>query len=170
MLAMMFIGLVATLSVAMFSMGTLGVQSASNLSNATAARSAAESGLRWQAYRLLTMPRPIVSEGKITKSVAITKVWPGLRTNIKSDYAELTKSAEKSFHQEGTDSVFVEGVLVSCPWISSKEIALDDSDARFRIKMWFIAREDPKPQLLRVMSMGYSGPTGRRDALGDDRF
>jgi hypothetical protein len=140
----MFIALTATLAVAMFSMGALGVQSSNNLADATTARATAESGLRWQAYRLLTMTRPIVSAGKITKTVAVNEVWPSLKTNIKTDYNLLTKTAEKGFYQEGTENLVIDGVATACLWITSKEIALDDSTARFQVKMWFIPRNDPK--------------------------
>ena len=50
-MAMMFLVLFTTLTLAMYGMSTANVQSASNLSDVVRAQGAAESGLRWIAMR-----------------------------------------------------------------------------------------------------------------------
>ena len=57
-MAMVFLTLFGTLSVAMISLSTLNAQSAGNLADVERARSIAEAGLRWQAFRFKAMPRP----------------------------------------------------------------------------------------------------------------
>jgi len=68
-LAMLFLVIFVTLSLAMLSMATGNTQSASNLSDVARAQDAAESGLRWMEYRFQKMDRPKRTEGNITAAV-----------------------------------------------------------------------------------------------------
>src|SRR5450432_2538293 len=80
-LAMMFLALMTTLTLAMFSMTTSNVQSAANLADVTMAQSVAETGVRWMSYRFIHMARPKTTTGNITSTVAAT-LWPTLRQVI----------------------------------------------------------------------------------------
>jgi Tfp pilus assembly protein PilX len=86
-LAMLFLVLMTTLCVAMFSSATLNIQSAANLTDLDRARAAAESGMRWQQYRIEQL-RPRSTVGNLTASDA-TSLWSELRTAILNDYAAL---------------------------------------------------------------------------------
>lgn len=86
-LAMLFLVLMTTLSVAMFGTTTLNVQTAANLSDLDRARAAAESGLRWQEYRLDAL-RPRSSVGSLTASDA-DALWSQLRTALINDFNSL---------------------------------------------------------------------------------
>jgi hypothetical protein len=86
-LAMLFLVLMTTLSVAMFSATTLNVQTAANLSDLDRARAAAESGLRWQELRLDQL-RPRSSVGSLTASDA-NALWSQLRTALINDFNSL---------------------------------------------------------------------------------
>lgn len=118
-MAMLFLVILTTLSVAMFSLATTNLQSASNLSDAERSRAAAESGLRWMSYRFMRMSRPKTTVGNITPSVA-SNLWPQIVTSITNDLATLTNTAERTV-------TVADGVLESSP------ISLDGSDARFTI-------------------------------------
>ena len=93
-LAMLFLMLMSTLAIAMVGMSTSNVQSASNLANAARARAAAESGLRWQAYRFQRMVRPRTLAGVIDADVA-NSLWPDVKTAVKNDYATLLAAADR---------------------------------------------------------------------------
>lgn len=86
-LAMLFLVLMTTLSVAMFSTTTLNVQTSANLSDLDRARAAAESGLRWQEYRLHQL-RPRSSVGSLTAADA-EALWSELRASLVNDFNSL---------------------------------------------------------------------------------
>src|SRR6476661_1845 len=58
LLAMLFLILITTLTLAMFHVAAGNVQTSANYSDLTRAQQAAESGLRWTAYRFASMSRP----------------------------------------------------------------------------------------------------------------
>jgi hypothetical protein len=87
-LAMMYLTLLATLSLAMYVMATLNTQTAENYSDADKARASAESGLRWIQYRFCKMARPKTLVGKITPDVA-NNLWPSIRTSVTTDLNTL---------------------------------------------------------------------------------
>ena len=93
-LAMLFLVILGSLSVAMYAMATTNVQAARNFSDGDRARATAESGLRWTAWRFNRMQRPKTRIGNITAEVA-EGLWPTLRTSIANDYATLTNAAER---------------------------------------------------------------------------
>lgn len=86
-LAMLFLVLMTTLSVAMFSTATLNVQTSANLSDLDRARAAAESGLRWNEFRL-NLLRPSTAVGSLTASDA-DALWSQLRTSLVNDLNAL---------------------------------------------------------------------------------
>ena len=90
-LAMMFLMLMTTLTLAMYAMSSSNVQSASNLADVTRAQGAAEAGVRWMAYRFAHMARPKTTVGNITQTVA-NSLWPSIQTAIVDD---ITTSANK---------------------------------------------------------------------------
>ncbi len=93
-LAMLFLVLLGTLSLAMYTLATVNVQSAMNLSDVSKARSAAESGLRWMSWRFTRMARPRTAIGSITAAVA-ESLWPSIRSSIQSDLASMLTAAER---------------------------------------------------------------------------
>ena len=62
-LAMMFLTMATTLGLAMYAASTTTTASAANLLEADRARGAAESGLRWAAWRFVKMTRPHTTTG-----------------------------------------------------------------------------------------------------------
>mgnify|MGYP005843125179 CR=1 FL=1 len=148
-LAMMFLTMFVTLSLAMYTSATLNVQSAQNLSDVDRARAAAESGLRWMQYRFVKMSRPKTTVGNIDATAA-ANLWPALTTAIQNDFASLLTTTERA-------------VTVSGNTVTSANIALDDSSSRFRltIQQHPLDLSDPLDQrYVRVTSTGiYRGAT-----------
>lgn len=93
-LALLFIAIFATLAVAMISASSLNVQSSRNLSDVERARSLAESGLRWQAYRFKVMARPKTLAGTIDAATA-TALWPAIKTALITDYSTLSSASDR---------------------------------------------------------------------------
>ena len=120
-MAMMFLVLLTTLGLAMFYLSTLNTQAARSLADAAKARAAAESGMRWIAYRFAHMNRPKTSTGQITASVA-AGLWPSITNAVSNDLATLTNSSERPVALSG-------GVLTTAP------IAVDETQARFTVTM-----------------------------------
>lgn len=148
-LAMVFLTLFATLSVAMVSLSTLNAQSAGNLANVERARSVAEAGLRWQAYRLRAMPRPKTTAGNITEQVA-NALWPDIKAAIKTDYATMSIIQERA---APVDS----GTLLTCP-----VIALDSARTQtFQITI----EKAVDPRNLIVTSTGTFGGSTRKVSM-----
>src|SRR3954462_12533648 len=69
-LAMIYLMLFGTLTLAMFSMATLNAKSSTNFNEVDRARAAAESGLHWIQYRFVKMARPKSTVGDVTATVA----------------------------------------------------------------------------------------------------
>src|SRR3954471_4587291 len=93
-LAMIYLILFGALTVAMYTLSTLGSQSAENYSDTDKARSAAESGLHWIEYRFGKMARPKTLVGNITPTVA-NNLWPSIRTSITNDLNTLFIASER---------------------------------------------------------------------------
>src|SRR4051812_40788470 len=100
-LAMLFLVLFTTLATAMYSMSSLNVQGADSLADGDKARGAAESGLRWTAWRFVRMARPKTTIGNITPAVATT-LWPAIRTSLVNDFATMSTAAERTLAWDGT--------------------------------------------------------------------
>jgi hypothetical protein len=82
--SMLFLVLLTTLSLAMFSLSVGNVQTASNFADLARAQSAAEAGMHWIAYRFKHMDRPRTTAGTITPAVAAA-LWPDLQDAIIDD-------------------------------------------------------------------------------------
>jgi len=134
MLAMLYLGLFGTLTVAMYIMATLNSQSAANYSAIDHARSTAESGLRWIQYRFQIMDRPKTRIGNITPTVA-DNLWPQIRTSLTNDLNTLSKASERpvSF----TNNHFVTS------WVKT-----DETGGQFQIDI----TQDPKDKTRLVVS------------------
>lgn len=146
LVAMVFLTLFGTLSVAMISLSTLNAQSAGNLADVERARAIAEAGLRWQTYRFRTMNRPRTLAGNIDATVAAS-LWPAIKTAIRNDYATMQLAAERAAPQDL-------GHTLICP-----EIALDVARReRFQIT---IAQDATDPRNLIVTSTGRFGRATR---------
>jgi hypothetical protein len=113
---MLFLIVMTTLAVGMYSSTVMNVQSSANLAHVERARALAESGLRWQAYRFVHMTRPRTLSGKITGGVA-TGLWPSIKTLINTDYNTLLNAGDRGVTDHGT-------------YVVSKPIAIDGSDDR----------------------------------------
>lgn len=147
LMAMVFLTLFGTLSVAMISLSTLNAQSAGNLADVERARAVAEAGLRWQAFRFRNMTRPRTLSGTIDQTVAAS-LWPGIKTAIRNDYATMTLAAERTAPSDlGTSLV-------------GPEIAIDDArQERFQVTV----TQDPNDaRNIVVTSVGRYGRAVRR--------
>ncbi len=149
-LAMLFLTIFATLTVGMMSMSTLNMQGAANLSAVDRARAAAESGLRWQAYRFQRMSLPSDSRGTISHAVA-EELWPGIKSSIRSDYLALSNPLERV---APTDS----GLRVVCPPIALST----DRTETFQIS---IERDADDARYIHVTSTGTFGSAVRRATM-----
>jgi hypothetical protein len=131
----------------MISLSTLNAQSAGNLADVERARSIAEAGLRWQAFRFKNMSRPRTLAGTIDQEVAST-LWPAIKTSIASDYANMTLAAERTAPSDLGSSIV------------GPEIALDAARGeRFQITV----TQDPNDaRNLIVTSVGRYGNAVRR--------
>ena len=74
LIAMLFLILITTLTLAMFNVAAGNVQTSANFSDLSKAQAAAEGGLRWTAYRFAVMPRPREMAGTITPAIA-ANIW-----------------------------------------------------------------------------------------------
>ena len=95
LLAMLFLMLIATLSLAMFHIAASNVQTSANYADLARAQAAAESGLRWTAYRFATMARPNDLAGTITPGIAFD-LWnrgDGLRDRLAANLAQVRDQA-----------------------------------------------------------------------------
>src|SRR3954469_18843990 len=119
LMAMLYLLLFSTLTVAMFTMATLNTQTAANYSDADHARATAESGLRWIQYRFMKMDRPKTTIGNITPAVA-SNLWPGIRSSITADLNTLTKPTERPV-------TFTNNHLLTS-WVS-----VDETGGRFQV-------------------------------------
>ncbi len=149
LLAMLFLVLLATLSVAMYEMGALNLQGARNLSEAGRASQAAESGLRWMAWRFVKMSRPKTTIGNITPAVA-AGLWAPIRTSLQSDFATMMTASERTLSGSGTT-------------LTSNAIKLDGDGASFQltISQHPLSVDDPLDErYVRVTSKGmFDGAT-----------
>ena len=87
LMAMLFLMLITTLSLAMFHIAANNVQTSANYADLARAHAAAESGLRWTAHRFATMTRPSDMAGTITPQIAYD-LWNragGLRERLRDD-------------------------------------------------------------------------------------
>src|SRR4051812_2193933 len=89
LIAMLFLMLITTLTLAMFHVAAGNVQTSANFSDLTKAQEAAESGLRWTSYRFSLMARPREMAGTITPSIA-SSIWnkpDGFRDRLAANIA-----------------------------------------------------------------------------------
>lgn len=102
LLAMLFLVLMTTLTVAMFTMATTNVQSAYNLTDVSRAQASAEAGARFMAYRFSHMTnRPKTSSGNITQTVATT-LWPTIQQAIIDDFSKDTINGVTNYNKMQT--------------------------------------------------------------------
>jgi Tfp pilus assembly protein PilX len=145
-LAMMFLMLMATLTLAMFSMTTSNVQTAENLADVTLAQSAAETGVRWMAYRFVHMARPKTTVGNITSTVAAT-LWPTLRQAIVDDISNPAKSGNAMLTvAERPVAVSTDGST-----LTTSSISTETSGATFVVK---VADNSADATILNLTSTG----------------
>src|SRR6266566_2072115 len=136
-LAMMYLTLLGSLSLAMYVMATLNSQTAENYSESDKARATAESGLRWIQFRFSKMARPKPLVGKITPDVA-NNLWPSIRTSVTTDLNTLFLVKERP-------TQFVNNHLLSS-WITA-----DESGAKYQID---ITQDPADPRYLIIASTG----------------
>lgn len=144
--AMIFLSLLATLAVAMYSTATMNVQTSKNYSDQQRARSMAESGLRWMGWRFTRMARPKTTIGNITPAVA-TSLWPSIRSAVTADLANMSTTSERTVSWDGT-------TLTSAP------IASDETSGRFvvSVRQHPLDASDPlDARYLHVTSVGTAG-------------
>jgi hypothetical protein len=147
LLAMIFLTLFTTLTLAMYTMATLNVRSASNLSDVEKARTLAESGLRWQAYRFIHMNRPKTTVGNLSKDLLDETIWPQIKSAIVADYQSLPSPG-------------VGTITVSDNSVSMTGMSIDNDAGTFAIHIEKLSTYDTSPgssnyrHYLRVTSTG----------------
>ena len=110
LMAMLFLMLISVLSLAMFHIAGNNVQTSSNYADLARAQAAAESGLRWTAYRFATMSRPRDMAGTITPTIAFD-IWnraDGLRDRFAANISQVRDQKGALIGVvSGTDSVTI---------------------------------------------------------------
>ena len=148
LIAMLFLILITTLTLAMFHVAAGNVQTSANFSDLTRAQQAAESGLRWTSYRFLSMPRPRELAGTITPAVA-ADVWSrtdGLQDRLEASLRQVRDAANSPV------AVFAEGPLVE----TRGRIPTDYQGATFSVSVRQLGPEDgTDARFLRVTSTGF---------------
>jgi Tfp pilus assembly protein PilX len=109
-LAMLFLVLFTTLSLAMLSLAVTNTHSASNLSDVARAQDAAEGGLRFMQYRFVKMDRPKTTIGNITAAVAVT-LWPDLQDAIREDFLNQLNPSEQLWTPETNGGSMTSGEI-----------------------------------------------------------
>jgi hypothetical protein len=94
-IAMLYMLLLTTLALAMYTVANVNVQTSENFNDLTKAHAAAESALRWMDCRFQVINRPKTDKGTITASIANT-LWPAFRDAVKADL-ESIRGANGSF-------------------------------------------------------------------------
>ncbi len=165
MVAMLFLVILVTLSVGMYSMATLNAQAAANLGDVERARSLAESTLRWTAWRF-TLPsnRPRTERGNIDEDYAHDELWPQIRDAIYDDLrtlpagvaATVTKTDEQvravglDFGGEGTAEVLIER-------LPTYSVDVADADYRELVRVTATGRlGGGERRVLRTASMSFA--------------
>lgn len=120
-MAMIFLTLLATLSVGMYAMSTVNVETAANLESVEKARTLAESGMRWIEHRFRRMSRPKTTIGNISPEVA-DSLWPAIRAAIATDMSAMLKTDERPVFYDSDANV-----------LTSSPIAPDGDSGRFVI-------------------------------------
>jgi hypothetical protein len=149
-MAMLFLILFTTLTLAMYEVSSVNLDSSRSLGDGARARALAEGGLRWMTYRFAHMNRPKTAIGNITAGVANT-LWPSIVNAIITDFNTLVNSSERPLTGSGTT-------------LTSAAIALDDTNGRFSLKIQQhpLFTGDPLDQRsIRVTSTGVLGIASR---------
>ncbi|WP_428940067.1 hypothetical protein [Fontivita pretiosa] len=140
-LAMLFLVLATTLTVAMYSLATSNVQTAHNFADVARAQAAAEAGLRWMAYRFEHMARPKTTVGTITPEVA-DALWPAIQQAIVDDLTssgnQMLDPAERTVSTDATS-------------ITTAPISIESGGAKFIVT---VQQDSSDPTYLLVSSTG----------------
>src|SRR5260370_11732092 len=120
-MAMVFLTLFATLTIAMFELSSVNVQSAHSQSDAAHAGAVAETGVRWITYRFNHMNRPKTKIGLIDAATA-NSLWPAIASAITTDFSTLVNPSERTITSSGNT-------------LTSNAIAVDHSNARFSLRI-----------------------------------
>lgn len=148
LLAMLFLILITTLTLAMFHVASGNVQTSSNFSDLTRAQQAAESGLRWTAFRFATMPRPRELAGTITPAIA-ANIWDrnpnGLRVNL--------ETSMKAVRDQGNNAI---GVIAAGDTVqTTTQVPTDYQGATFSVVVRQLGPADgTDARFIRVTSTG----------------
>jgi len=155
---MLYLTLFTALTVAMFEMSTLNIQSAENLSQVERARSLAESGLRWQGYRFNRMARPKTTVGNLDQAV-VDALWPSIKSAVQSDWTGLASPG-------------VGTISSSTNWIAMNGMAIESgSTGKFAIKVEKLTTYSTDPtaadyrHYIRVTSTGTFGGAKRSASM-----
>ncbi|MGH7180056.1 MAG: hypothetical protein ACREJC_21945 [Tepidisphaeraceae bacterium] len=154
LLAMLFLILFTTLSLAMLNLAATNAQSASNLSDVARAQDAAESGLRWMQYRFAKMQRPKTTVGNISAAVAQT-LWPALQTAIQADFSQATINGQTNWNRMQNVSERIWTINASD--MTSANISVDESGSAFQIRIQqhpLFTGDSLDARFLRVTSTG----------------
>jgi Tfp pilus assembly protein PilX len=148
LIAMLFLLLITTLTLAMFHVAAGNVQTSANFSDLTKAQAAAESGLRWTSFRFVTMPRPREMSGTITPALA-ADIWNrpgGLRDCIGTSFKQVRDQSNAAVGV----TVLPDNVLVTTP------IPTDVAGASFTMTVRQLGPADGyDARFLRVIATGY---------------
>jgi Tfp pilus assembly protein PilX len=155
---MLFLVLFSTLALAMYSMATLNVQGADNLSDGERARSNAESGLRWITWRFTKLTSPKSTVGNIDATAA-ANLWPGIRTAVGAEVAQLP-SGENTMTWDPTQLTYKSDYIHTLPASATKKTDPKYTDNTFQL----ILKQHPlnvgdnlDAKYLRVTSVGRYG-------------
>lgn len=113
-IAMLYMLLLTTLALAMYSVANVNVQTSENFSDITRAHAAAESTLRWIDYRFQSINRPKSDKGVVTAAVADT-LWAPFRDAMKADLESIRGAGGaylKVTYSSGGDKLTAKGLCL----------------------------------------------------------
>jgi len=167
-LAMLFLVIVATLAVGMFSMTTMGTESSDNLRHVDRSQASAETGMRWIIHRFKSMNRPFSDKGQIHPPEA-DRLFDLIAAELQLQYNALSNRTGAAFIRGSGTQAFSTGlvengvarVFTDTPsflWMGP--LSIGDGDQRFsvRVEQYPTADDASKNQTsLRVTVWGFSG-------------
>ncbi len=152
--AMLFLALMTTLCLGMYGVSTLGAQSARNAADVKRAQAAAETGLRWQAFRFAAMQRPKTAVGNLAQPYVRSTLWPAMKAALLADYNALPGRPAGA-------------VAASAESLQTSPVAADADGGTFAVTVDLLPTYSTDPidagyrRMLRVTSVGTFGRARR---------
>lgn len=151
-MSLMFVTITAVLAVGLFAGASGNLMSSDRLSEASRAAAAADSGLRYFAWRIAEADMPVVPQGTIDADLAAT-LWPTIAANIVSELSSLTTADNQGVTYDSDTRT-----------IRSGQIRLDGENSTFSVLIRPHPLDESDPldaRYVRISSTATSGEATR---------